>query len=96
MVSASSDTDKLSGRGERVQRRLHRRQRRGVAATCCHASACATTSGLWAYSASSADHRANDVPPAGNAIGCPPRCWAQAMFKSSNRIRHDTPSTARW
>ncbi|MDF1910488.1 hypothetical protein PXH80_33850, partial [Mycolicibacterium smegmatis] len=26
----------------------------------------------------------------------PVQCWAQAMLRSSTRIRHDTPSTARW
>ncbi len=40
----------------------------GVATTCCHAAAAATTAGLLAYSARIDDHRANDVPGTGNAI----------------------------
>nr|WP_231985139.1 PE family protein [Mycobacterium sp. E796] len=32
----------------------------------------------------------------GGSTTCwPPRCWAQARLRSSSRIRHDTPSTAR-
>ena len=45
---------------------------------------------------SSDAHRANEVPAAGRATGCPLWCWAQAKLRSSNMIRHDTPSTAKW
>ena len=34
--------------------------------------------------------------PGGSATGWSLWCWPQAMLMSSNRIRHDTPSTARW
>ncbi|ORW53152.1 hypothetical protein AWC20_20210 [Mycobacterium parmense] len=68
----------------------------GIAAMRCQVSACPTTSGRCACSASSEAHRANDVPGAGSTSCWPPRCWAQARLRSSSRIRHDTPSTARW
>ena len=36
------------------------------------------------------------LPGAGSVMGCPSWCCAQAMLRSSNRIRQDTASTARW
>ena len=44
----------------------------------------------------STDHRCIDVPVAGSSTDVPPRCCSQATFKSSNKIHHDTASTARW
>ncbi|GAB4995405.1 hypothetical protein MAHJHV59_46940 [Mycobacterium avium subsp. hominissuis] len=44
----------------------------GVAATACQAPARSAMSGCWACSASRDAHRANEVPAAGNATGCPP------------------------
>ena len=41
----------------------------GVPTTCRHTPAEATTCGSRACSANNADHRANDVPPAGSATG---------------------------
>ncbi|ETB45882.1 hypothetical protein O981_28845 [Mycobacterium avium 10-5560] len=68
----------------------------GTAATCRQSSARSTTSGRRAWSSSSADQRANDMPPVGRATGWPLWCCAQAMLRSSIRVRQDTPSTARW
>ena len=68
----------------------------GVEATPFQVSASSTTAGVRAYSVSSDAQRWNEVPAAGRAMGCPPWCWDQAMLRSSNRIRQDTASTARW
>ncbi|SHV13940.1 Uncharacterised protein [Mycobacteroides abscessus subsp. abscessus] len=68
----------------------------GIFSTCRQVSVSASTSAVRARSSSRVAHRANDVPPEGNSTACPPWCCAQAMLKSSNRIRHDTASTARW
>ena len=89
---------KVPGRGERVQGRLHRGQQGGGPGNLSHLPPGIRLSHdilARACSLSSDAQRWNDVPPTGNATGCPARCWAQAMFKSSNKIRHDTASTAK-
>ncbi|SKU94230.1 Uncharacterised protein [Mycobacteroides abscessus subsp. abscessus] len=68
----------------------------GTADTDRQTSADSTTPALRARSRSSDAHRAKDVPAPASATSRPLRRCAQATFKSSNRMRHDTPSTARW
>src|SRR5207302_873528 len=92
VVSTSNDTDKCFAVAYVSTAGCTGGSAAGVDATCFQASACATTAELQAYSASSDAHRANDVPVAGNATCCPARCWAQAMLRSSSKIRQDTPS----
>ena len=54
------------------------------------------TSGSCAWSVSSCTHWRKEVPRDGSANGRPATTASQAEARSGNRMRHDTPSTARW